>query len=118
MFPYLVLTIFFIRGITLKGASAGLAHMYTPKVICAIISSIVRNAKATLLLRVSHPRTIFLLAGCSRTDRETVRTDGLARRGDAGFLQFRASVWLLDRVRLVQHPRQQLRAGRDPGQLL
>lgn len=32
MFPYLVLTIFFIRGITLKGASAGLAHMYTPKV--------------------------------------------------------------------------------------
>lgn len=33
MFPYLVLTIFFIRGITLKGASAGLAHMYTPKVI-------------------------------------------------------------------------------------
>nr|CAD7425205.1 unnamed protein product [Timema monikensis] len=32
MFPYIVLTIFFIRGITLKGASAGLEHMYTPKV--------------------------------------------------------------------------------------
>ncbi|XP_075216196.1 sodium-dependent neutral amino acid transporter B(0)AT3 [Lycorma delicatula] len=32
MFPYIVLTIFFIRGITLKGASAGLVHMYTPKV--------------------------------------------------------------------------------------
>lgn len=32
MFPYIVLTIFFIRGITLKGASAGLMHMYTPKV--------------------------------------------------------------------------------------
>ncbi|XP_008203185.1 sodium- and chloride-dependent transporter XTRP3 isoform X2 [Nasonia vitripennis] len=32
LFPYLVLTIFFIRGITLKGADAGLAHMYTPKV--------------------------------------------------------------------------------------
>ncbi|KAG7213955.1 hypothetical protein KM043_003148 [Ampulex compressa] len=32
MFPYLVLTIFFVRGITLRGASAGLAHMYTPKV--------------------------------------------------------------------------------------
>ncbi|KAL3287988.1 hypothetical protein HHI36_002442 [Cryptolaemus montrouzieri] len=32
MFPYIVLTIFFIRGITLEGASAGLAHMYTPKV--------------------------------------------------------------------------------------
>ncbi|XP_011879074.1 PREDICTED: sodium- and chloride-dependent transporter XTRP3 isoform X2 [Vollenhovia emeryi] len=32
MFPYLVLTIFFIRGITLRGAGAGLAHMYTPKV--------------------------------------------------------------------------------------
>jgi solute carrier family 6 (neurotransmitter transporter, amino acid/orphan) member 15/16/17/18/20 len=32
LFPYVVLTIFFIRGITLKGATAGLIHMYTPKV--------------------------------------------------------------------------------------
>ncbi|KRT86769.1 neurotransmitter transporter, partial [Oryctes borbonicus] len=32
MFPYLVLTIFFIRGITLKGASDGLLHMYKPKI--------------------------------------------------------------------------------------
>ena len=32
MFPYLVLTIFFFRGITLRGATAGLAHMFTPKV--------------------------------------------------------------------------------------
>ncbi|GAB0095446.1 Transporter [Sergentomyia squamirostris] len=32
LFPYVVLTIFFIRGITLPGASAGLIHMYTPKV--------------------------------------------------------------------------------------
>lgn len=31
MFPYLVLTIFFIRGITLEGAGAGIAHMYTPE---------------------------------------------------------------------------------------
>lgn len=31
LFPYIVLTIFFIRGITLPGAGAGLAHMYTPK---------------------------------------------------------------------------------------
>jgi len=31
MFPYVVLTIFFFRGITLKGATAGLAHMFTPK---------------------------------------------------------------------------------------
>lgn len=28
----MVLTIFFIRGITLKGAGAGLVHMYTPNV--------------------------------------------------------------------------------------
>ena len=33
MFPYVVLTIFFFRGITLKGATAGLAHMFTPKVL-------------------------------------------------------------------------------------
>ncbi|XP_054276986.1 sodium-dependent neutral amino acid transporter B(0)AT3 isoform X2 [Macrosteles quadrilineatus] len=32
MFPYMVLTIFFIRGITLKGAGEGIKHMYTPKV--------------------------------------------------------------------------------------
>ena len=32
MFPYIVLTIFFFRGITLKGATAGLSHMFTPKV--------------------------------------------------------------------------------------
>jgi len=31
IFPYIVLTIFFIRGITLKGASAGLSHMFRPK---------------------------------------------------------------------------------------
>ena len=31
-FPYVVLTIFFIRGLTLKGAGAGLAHMFYPKV--------------------------------------------------------------------------------------
>ncbi|KAK6185486.1 hypothetical protein SNE40_007708 [Patella caerulea] len=30
-FPYIVLTIFFIRGITLKGATDGLVHMFTPK---------------------------------------------------------------------------------------
>lgn len=32
LFPYIVLTIFFIRGITLPGAGAGLVHMYTPDV--------------------------------------------------------------------------------------
>ncbi|XP_032792559.2 sodium- and chloride-dependent transporter XTRP3 [Daphnia magna] len=31
LFPYAVLTIFFIRGITLKGAGAGLAHMLQPQ---------------------------------------------------------------------------------------
>jgi SNF family Na+-dependent transporter len=32
IFPYIVLTIFFFRGITLKGALAGLQHMFSPKV--------------------------------------------------------------------------------------
>jgi solute carrier family 6 amino acid/orphan transporter-like 15/16/17/18/20 len=31
LFPYIVMTIFFIRGITLKGAMAGLTHMFSPK---------------------------------------------------------------------------------------
>jgi solute carrier family 6 amino acid/orphan transporter-like 15/16/17/18/20 len=34
IFPYIVLTIFFFRGITLKGALAGLHHMFSPKVHC------------------------------------------------------------------------------------
>ena len=32
MFPYIVLTIFLIRGLTLPGASDGLVHLYTPDV--------------------------------------------------------------------------------------
>ena len=32
LFPYIVMTIFFVRGITLKGAGAGLSHMFSPKV--------------------------------------------------------------------------------------
>ena len=32
LFPYIVLTIFFLRGVTLPGAFAGLAHMFQPKV--------------------------------------------------------------------------------------
>ena len=31
LFPYLVLSIFLVRGVTLKGAWAGLAHMFYPK---------------------------------------------------------------------------------------
>ncbi len=31
-FPYVVLTIFLIRGLTLKGAFAGIMHMFTPDV--------------------------------------------------------------------------------------
>ena len=32
IFPYVVLTIFFLRGVTLPGAFAGLHHMFQPKV--------------------------------------------------------------------------------------
>lgn len=32
LFPYVVMTIFFVRGLTLPGSSAGLLHMFSPKV--------------------------------------------------------------------------------------
>lgn len=32
-FPYIVLIIFFFRGVTLKGMSDGLRHLFTPKVL-------------------------------------------------------------------------------------
>lgn len=32
LFPYLVLTIFLIRGLTLPGATEGLTYLFTPKV--------------------------------------------------------------------------------------
>jgi len=31
-FPYIVLTIFFGRGVSLEGAGAGIAHMFKPQV--------------------------------------------------------------------------------------
>ena len=32
LFPYIVLIIFFIRGVTLEGAGAGVEHMFKPDV--------------------------------------------------------------------------------------
>ena len=43
LFPYVVMTIFFIRGITLKGAGAGLAHMFSPKVNYKIVKPKIRK---------------------------------------------------------------------------
>ena len=40
LFPYVVLTIFFVRGLTLPGASAGLAHMFFPKVHTLVFSAL------------------------------------------------------------------------------
>lgn len=39
-FPYLVLIIFFFRGITLKGCTDGLRHLFTPKVSRQVESAI------------------------------------------------------------------------------
>lgn len=60
MFPYLVLTIFFIKGLTLKGASAGLIHMYTPKVSkCTYYSLIVTVRFAVISVLLNTESVIF-----------------------------------------------------------
>ena len=41
-FPYIVLTIFFGRGVSLEGAGAGVAHMFKPQV------SIVKPSNSTM----------------------------------------------------------------------
>lgn len=40
LFPYVVLTIFFIRGVTLPGAGAGIMHMLEPKVEMLLKASV------------------------------------------------------------------------------
>jgi len=37
-FPYIVLTIFFGRGVSLEGAGAGIAHMFKPQVKLVTLS--------------------------------------------------------------------------------
>ena len=44
LFPYVVLTIFFVRGLTLKGAGAGLAHMFYPKMESLLQPTVWLNA--------------------------------------------------------------------------
>eukprot|EP00091_Calanus_sinicus_P009177 TRINITY_DN2160_c0_g1_i3.p1 TRINITY_DN2160_c0_g1~~TRINITY_DN2160_c0_g1_i3.p1 ORF type:complete len:324 (+),score=80.31 TRINITY_DN2160_c0_g1_i3:185-1156(+) len=50
MFPYIVLTIFFFRGITLKGATAGLSHMFTPKMEMLLKPTVWLDAATRCLL--------------------------------------------------------------------
>lgn len=65
LFPYIVLTIFFIRGITLKGAGAGLAHMLTPKVryfgdySALLFSFLILVALSFMIGKYSFPINVF-----------------------------------------------------------
>lgn len=83
MFPYLVLTIFFIRGITLTGASAGLAHMYTPKVTIDPDRGwpYRRERREKAICRALDMTFTLFIQG-----REIVGAHGLAWRGDPGLL--------------------------------
>lgn len=53
-FPYLVLTIFLIRALTLPGATIGLRHLFTPNVSGAFfIDTVIENSYAEEALGVS-----------------------------------------------------------------
>jgi hypothetical protein len=59
-FPYIVMTIFFIRGITLPGATEGLMHMFNPDVSCAFLYIF----KFLLIRKYSNPKLIpFVKSG-------------------------------------------------------
>ena len=52
LFPYFVLTIFFFRGITLHGASKGLAHMFTPKMDKLLLPTVWLDAANQVTLSI------------------------------------------------------------------
>lgn len=50
-FPYLVLTIFLVRALTLPGATEGLIHLFTPNVSTAVVTLLVpTNADLKMLM--------------------------------------------------------------------
>ena len=62
-FPYLILTIFFFRAVTLEGAGSGLKHMLTPKVFTGGITTCKTVIKQLLYLICIRLRK----RGCSKT---------------------------------------------------
>ena len=60
MFPYLVLTIFFFRGITLRGATVGLAHMFTPKVPSTLLNQVKNRIKSIVQMDMLLKPTVWL----------------------------------------------------------
>lgn len=60
-FPYLVLTIFLIRALTLPGATDGLVYLFTPEVSLAICDV----EDCILYPRHNDPMCWFFCARCS-----------------------------------------------------
>lgn len=83
MFPYIVLTIFFIEGLTLKGAGAGLAHMLKPKVSPNKSTSIGTNYDPCV------------------SGAHVKRTQSVAGRGHSSLLLVRFGVRFADRLRFL-----------------
>jgi len=44
--PYLVLTIFLIRGLTLKGSTSGIVYLFTPNVSHCVVQPSVKHCVA------------------------------------------------------------------------
>jgi len=100
IFPYAVLTIFFVRAITLEGALTGILYMLKPQVRLSQVFRFQLFPDETLKkFPAKHPERPACLAG----------------RGDANLLQFRPGVRRLDRLRLVQRPAERLSPGHAGG---
>ncbi len=86
IYPYVVLVIFFFRGITLEGMTDGIVHLFKPKV---------RRTNSVLSAPIQHLSLLHAVVSPGRPG-------GLARGRHADLLFAGSRLWRLNRLFVVQ----------------